>query len=653
MNIKSGTIQDDINLLARTCTLNVANTGRAVKPIAEVAFTQDTETLSVTSVRPYGAQVTLRAAYNSIPSYEILTANIEYLDDVTDADKYDFNMDLSQMPVGHPHKKRVSFIFNSFATLVSTATEDPNSTTLTNHDIIHKVAALAGIPVGRIDLPVVRVLGTYEVIRQTCVQVAQAFCEPFNMFEFQHYFVRCDQQNGLQIIKVDYQDPVAGGPAYIISNAKEVRKGYEMYMPDNRIGDDDRFLIGATIPGITMLGDVLERRTIETTLFTSSRAENVNNTPIGGSVPVSNVSGFVGETVETPGGKARFDEWSETYTKLRLVIEIRRGADLVVPEDASFEFLVKMSQANNDVMSLNVINSNTLSVDTYNYDSVNGLLSSTHQANTYDIMEFRESSIYGSFTWREVITATETSEFSYPNKVKIPISLERKRNNFNESGNIESTITYSYLGMRGAWYLQTVKTDTNTDLDFKALSYLTFGYDIRGDVVARHSSTRPTDIFALDAPTNTSAFSTKPKVPDTTGELSKIPMSVYQLFNGLPMSQYVDKFRELYADKGLTDDVLNTRLAFTVNLSYMDYDGLRLIDDLILRQKAIEKQNPYWETVNILTTADYTPMAGIPLVAYGAAGVCEVVRHVITPDEVTTQIKLRRLVLIDRSILNA
>lgn len=598
MEIFKVAITDDIEQFARTCKVSAAPKSLVERPAAEFSFPQDSETLTLTSLRPNGATLTLNANYNSTSSHQIFHGNLEFLDDFTDADKYEYNVDLSQMPVGHPHRRKISYIFNSLDSQVA----DDN--TLTNHTVLKRICQMVGVTLGRIDLPEVAVVGTLEVINQSAVDVAAMFCEAFNLFEFQHYFVRCDQ-NGLQIIFVDYGNGgVTGGPAYRISNAKTVSRSYEMYMPDNRIGQADRFVSGGSTTG-GIIPQSITRNTFHT-FYSSSRDSNVF---------------------------AQYGRWSETYNFMELEIEV--DGDVVVPIGAPLQDYINIydpskviggSSFGTIIPDLDFIENIQIKqtfvqkVDTYNYDSVVGLITSHHTYNTFEDKQFTQGSVYGEVVTKKVITYTESVEFSYPGGA-FGVSLERKWFHFSQAGDVQATTTYRYFGIRGGWILQDVIHEWNDNVDLVTAGVL-FYANAEFSQIYQQSVAKAYNVSLKE----------------------KARLGKYQLYNGVPFFQYDIKPHLYYTNKGVTSDMVNTNLAFTVSVSYMNYDGLRLIDNLILRQKLVEDANPYWENVTITTPADFTPVVGVPVVIDGSAGVALFVAHNIDADNAETTIKLRRLV---------
>lgn len=597
MNILKATITDNIEELARTCKVAITPTTLVDRPLAEFGFPQDSETQTLTSVRPNGAILILSAAYNGNPAHEIYRGNVEFMDDLTDPDVYQFQADLSQMPVGHPHRRKFSFIFNNLEGDV------PDDLALTNHKVLQKFCDMAGIVLGRLDLPEVSVIGTLEMINQSVVDVANFFCEPFNLFEFQHYFVRCDH-NGLQIIKVDYGDGGVGvSPAYEISSAATVRRSYEMYMPDNRIDGADRFLTGANTTG-GIIPQSITRNTFHI-FFSSSRDAN---------------------------RMADYSRWSETYTHMELVIQV--DGNTVVPDGAPLQDYVAAYDPGKIINSptfgqppqigfienIQIKESFVQKTDTYDYDDVVGLISSRHTYNTFEDKNFVQGSVYSEVLTRRVITYTETVEYSYPGG-QFGVSLERKWFHYSQSGDVQATTTYRYFGIRGNWVLQDVIHDWNDNVDLTTAGVLFFANNQFAQLY-QQSSKKAYDI----------------------AQKQKARLGKYQLYNGEPFFQYEVKPHLYYTNRGLTTDIVNTAFAFSRSISYMNYDGLRLIDELILRQKRVEAANPYWEKVTITCPADFTPVVGVPCIIHGSSGVCLNVVHEIDENKAETMIQLKRLV---------
>lgn len=264
-------VTDAMNERAKTCTLTLAppDEDRQNRSVAEVRHPGDTQSIVATNIRPNNSIVEVRAAFGGLPSHTIFAGVVELMDDLEDPDKNLFVIELSATPANQGHRKRINMLRNSTVptsysssrsvfNVSSGAGVGINRVSVsrptgldrwTSTNLLNQVCQKAGIKLGRNDLPTHNIWGTYEVIRKNPMEVAEELCAPFNTFDFQRYFVRCDETNGLQIIKVDYTKGAGVTNPYPIQNLEQKSRSYARYMPENRIGDSDVVCRGADIYG--------------------------------------------------------------------------------------------------------------------------------------------------------------------------------------------------------------------------------------------------------------------------------------------------------------------------------------------------------------------------------------------------------------------
>jgi L,D-peptidoglycan transpeptidase YkuD (ErfK/YbiS/YcfS/YnhG family) len=244
-------IVDTMNERAKTCTLTLAppDSDRGPRPAAEVHHPGDTQSIVATNIRPNNNLIEVEAAFGGLPQHKIFAGVVEGMDDLEDADKDLFTIDLSATPTNQGHRERVNILHNS---TVPTSFSDSKPTGLdhwSSTDLLNLVCQKAGIKFGRNDLPEHTIWGTFEIIRKNPMEVAEELCAPFNIFDFQRLFVRCDETNGLQIIKIDYTKGAGVTNPYPITSLEQKSRSYGRYMPENRVGNNDIVCRGADIYG--------------------------------------------------------------------------------------------------------------------------------------------------------------------------------------------------------------------------------------------------------------------------------------------------------------------------------------------------------------------------------------------------------------------
>lgn len=617
MYIKKFTVNDSLTLLAQTCKMEFSPKQLSESPLVEYAFSQDTNHISVSDVRPNGAMLTLSMKKDDAPFYNVLTALVEYVDDFTDPDVYSYGCDLSQMPFGHPHRRKVSFIFNSYESLERTTHTAPPDGSLTNHGVIKKVCGLAGVQVGRLDLPVVSVVGTIDIINQSPVEVAKSMCEPFNMFEFVQYYVRCDQ-NGLQIICVDYTKSL-DSTGYTLPTPKSVHRSWEMYMPENRLGSNDVFLIGATIPGITLLTPkrIYRQYNNVTTTESDVYADGVTSTL----KKVTTQSNLIFMAIDVLDVEFGIDTGIPDYLQEPGTV-IDKALTSALPDIEGlqgYDFTIAASFVVETISSMS--------------DSINGLLNEVTSSNVFKVAPFAKNKDQQSEIFIKTIpTWTEEERVLFPNGTRLPETLTRTVYGYdNVLGEQVSTNTTKYFWLRDAWILQSDDTVSNPAIAAETL----------GSIPGGQGSPTGLQSPSIDQIVRRAAD----YQPQTAYQESTIPTSNYMLFNGQSWKEYWLNGSELYSYQGNTTDPAGTRFAFTRTFAYMNYSGLTLVYGLCARQKELEKKNPYWETVKVTVPGDFTPVAGCGAIVNGSAGIVQSVVHEGDPDSVTSTIVLKRLIV--------
>lgn len=264
-------VADSLAERARTCSLVLAppDSERVVRPAAEMRNPGDTSVVVASSIRPNSQIVKVRAGFSGVPAHTIFSGVVEDMDDLEDPYENLFNIELSSSPASQAHRSRISMVLTqTLPTSVSSIrrvynhsgmggddnnminVERPSGLDcLTSNGLLKAACKVVGVPLGRNDLPNHNLWGNYEVVRKNLMEIADDLCNPFNTFDFCHYFVRCDDINGLQIIKVDYTKGAGVHNPYVFSNVTKKSRSFTRYMPDNRIGDSNVVCRGAVMYG--------------------------------------------------------------------------------------------------------------------------------------------------------------------------------------------------------------------------------------------------------------------------------------------------------------------------------------------------------------------------------------------------------------------
>jgi len=604
LTISQVKITDNLSERAKTCNVTLAPSERVGAPVGEFEFSGDTQQLSGTTMRPNGSQLEVKSGYGTVPVHTIFNGSIENMDDLEDPNQYIYNILLSDVPLNQGYRTKLTIVFDA-ATYV-----DPNPTGSTPAwTILETACAQAGIPFGRCDLPNFNVIGTFEAIRKNVLEIAEELCNPFNTFEFQHYFVRVDSVNGLSIIKVDYTLGGEVSNLYSLSYIENKTRSFARYMPDNRIGPAGDILLvgGDKIGSNTETGaDGNDGSNLLTKQVTINKTYN------------SNSSG------SSTGGT----KWTETTTVMKYVLELTYSASAIAPADGlSLEDYI-YQLGSGTLKGINILESSTQSVATRNYED-GELIRLTETYYTYESKSFAQHAYKTSEKTTTVLTYDETTTHEFNYGVDTPSILSKHWYTYSTAGTQESVVTENYVMDRGAWVLEStdVQHDPGTSLENALISY-----------------------YAAGGATQLSTF------PNTASKNSTVEansqqhavIGKYKLLNGA----VVPTIAPLVSSKDKTSDPNQTqfeqeqreRRAFTISVPFMDYNGLRLLYALCLRQRALEIVNPYWENVKVACSIDTSPAAGESIIASGSGGICEQVEHLITEDSATTSLALKRLV---------
>jgi len=573
-------VRDDITQRAADCAVEVKPSASVPPPEIEYSWFGDTMVLTGSPLRPNGGLITVNLGYAGIPEHVLFRGLIEFADDLTDANKNLFKFKLSAIPRNQPHRRKITKVFNSFFTDQADAT--------TSRAIFENVCTAATLQIGRNDLPLYTVNGTWEVINQTPVQVAEQLLTPFNVFDYLKFYPRTDA-DGMQIIKIDYtQEP--GGGVYDIPNIISVTNNWELYMPDSRVGDGKVLLTGADIFGAEQ--SAVARHVVFKTYESSTRDDLQF---------------------------ADFEKWSERRTKYRFIIDVY-GGDLLGTDQLD-DFIEALRAGS--FTDLKIVESYALWDEAYDYDSVNGLIRSQHTYFTYEEKTFQDQLYMTNAVTQTVLTYDETQEYLYPSGTKFNKSMSRRSYNYNSIGIQTSVTTLEYFGFRQQWVLQ----DTRID---------------QGDTVAATNSEIQ---FYVNARKPLDSSPTQLSVGQSVVRSQKTQVGKYQLLDGsrLPVlaSDLVNWAQDPNTNFALAE--FERQSAYQLNCPGMDYSGLEQIWEIVQRQREIEHSNAYWQIITVQCSVDTAPAIGTSAKARGAYGFVTAINHDVDGNSALTEITLRRL----------
>ena len=670
LNITDVTVEDKVDLLARTCNLTLTPESKENPPVAEFRFPGDSATLTGTSLRPNGAILNITGSYANIPQHIIFSGLIEFMDDLEDADKYIFQVQMSDMPQSQPHRARVSKIYSQVNSQMYTS---PGS--VTSHEILADICSRVGLPFGRCDLPNYRVWGTFEVIRQTVVEVAQRLIGAFNTFDHTRYRVRCDR-NGLQIIKIDYMEAGEVANTYALSNIISRQRSFEMYMPENRIGSSDVLCSGADRYGHSGGATIIDANTNEDDLTIDP------NKPVVKKETVTHV--FTSDSNTTTGyGETKPDimeTWVETESTVEYDIEstFATGAKYaqfqadrltwaITPDDmnAASEWGKFMdAYAEGQLLNIAIADTRVMKSVQRTYDKVNGLNRKSETHYTYETKAFKKHLWEQNAKDTQVLVSQETTVMSYPSGKEFPLSMERVSYEYDDWGNNHSTISKTYTWAR-TWKLSTTHVEHNSG---QSATNAGIQWEAQEAQYRANEGDRAAERLNAWASQRPKTYGVSYQSP-TQSESSSTPIGRYQLLNGLVFSSLPANPITSGLSSGVTTlgsvfvqpqttrlsniwDANNNimanenrgKLAFQMSHDGMDYDGLRLLWALAQQEQDLEKKNPYWEINRVTASIDTSPVAGESIVIGGTSGIVDQVVHHMNGDEALTTVVIRRLI---------
>ena len=699
LKIEQVTITDNISERAKTCKVILAPEGMVPAPVAEFAYPGDVTQLTGTNIRPTGTVINVNASFGGVPSHTVFSGAIEIMDDLTDPNRYNYTIILSNTPANQKHRTKITKVYNQ-----QTAQNSPADST-TIHSIIEDCCRIAGIPFGRCDLPNLKVWGTYEVIRKNPGEVAEEFCSAFNIFEYLHYFVRIDETNGLSIIGIDYTKGGEVTNAYALQNLEACNRSYERYMPENRLGDGNIILVGCDVYGA------------------DPNSTTVENTSPGNSLTDHDV---------TPPDRTDFLTCTKTYSQ-----DSRNSQELGMDQwstvDTTIQFTVQVTMepvweplmegdidaghwtyasmpvgdldslitalANNQVKSVSVIESNVIRTHEEQWSGAGAAdpSSGASLAQTVDTTITYEQKRWPRHIYKAndfiagVPTMEQTITSIYPLSSQYEQTLLKRFYNYSDTGVHIGTVTKLYHNYNGGWTLQNVSTTTENSpsLTSAALQYaadqqaeLQEQLDAQQKSGANRTETYNIPLSGLSdnkSPTakQNKSFSVIGKhklingipqpvtnIPSRTsqtiyteqygGALQSSPQKAMNLpawVTSLGLTDVIRKYRQLPGNTLVDPNAAQfeqeqaERNAFHISVGWMDMDGLKFLWGMCLRQRALERRTPYWDKVLATCSIDTSPAAGESLVVRGSGGICDSVEHILTESDAITTVAVKRLIV--------
>lgn len=691
LRITDVTVEDKIDLLAKTCSLTLAPESKEAPPVAEFRYPGDSAQLTGTSLRPNGAILDVSGNYANIPEHVIFSGAIEFMDDMEDADKSIFHVQLSDMPQGQPHRKKLSTIFNQYNYRETTL-----RSRMSSHAILQELCDRLGIVFGRCDLPNYQVWGTFEVVRQTVVEVAQRLIGAFNTFDHTHYTIRCDR-NGLQIIKIDFTKGGEVSNTYELGNILAKQRSFEMYMPDNRIGDSHVLITGADMYGKDLGGyDVIDG---------SAHPEDMTlspNKPVVEKTTVTNV--FKSDSKNTQsfgeGAPVTKEDWTENTTTVEYDIDttFATGAqyhdfdinrltwpvDQADTADSNDWKRFMDAYAEGHLLDISIVNTRTIKSEQASYNNISGLTSLKTTTYEYAQKFFKKHLWEGGVNadtpiptpnpylppktrddrWPKVLISQETTSMLYVNGQEIPQSMDRTEYAYDEWGGNTSTTSKHYLWYRGAWLLQTVSVETASDQGAlnSEIQWQAAEAQYRADQGQRAAERLMADA-SKHGPVTSTYTPHDPNAPPQSSPIGKYQLLDGQNFTSLPWNPGVGRpspdpraTNPFVMAPALKNDSIwdpnnnfarrefELNSAFQMTQSEMDYTGLLLLWALAKTELELERKTAYWEVNKITASIDTSPVVGESIVIGGSSGIVESVTHILNGDEALTTVVVRRLI---------
>jgi len=627
LGIEQVIITDALTERAKTCTTILAPLERIGAPIGEFQFPGDTQGLSGTNIRPNGATLNVFAGYGNVPLHNIFSGTVEEMDDLEDADLYNYTIVLSAIPPSQNHRTKLTLLYD-FPFNIVLAT--PITTT---HTILKDACSAAGIPFGRCDLPSVQVWGSYEIIRRNICEIAEGLCQPFNAFDYKHYYVRVSERDGLSIIAIDYTKGGEVSNLYEVENVEQKTRTFQRYMPDNRIGDSDVLLIGADMYNNdpdSNSGTITDWQRVTHTYHSDSREDN-KDAGTESWVETETTIEFLLEVVNNPG-----QSWGSYQKELDFYLEALAAgaiANLIIAESNVLHIITNTFDNEGTVLIGNKPDPDNPSgplIPTY------GSATQRTQRNetwyTYNTIKFPLHVYKAGERTANVLVYEETLTSLYPDGNDFDQTLVKRWYGYSDSGVQNTTTTKTYYNDgRDAWVLQNISSEYS-DSPSLTNALIQFYVD--------KANKGPDFVYNY-------SYMASLKWPKAAVVIGK-----YKLLNGYPLNVNTVPPRTITNADSIGYDPTaaefeqeqREKRCFQMSIPYMGWDGLDLIWAMCVRQKELEKAGVYWESVKATATIDTSPAAGESVIVSGSSGICDSIEHTITSDAAMTTLSTRRLI---------
>jgi hypothetical protein len=180
----------------------------------------------------------------------------------------------------------------------------PTTSMPTAHQIVSETAATVGMSVGVLEFPDYPLYNTFVAVNKTLLEIASELLEPWNLFQRVQYNIIIRDKT-LSVIKVDWQNPPAGGCTLTRAYDTQITRQQQLYLDSPRL-NEVQFLIvkGAAYKRPTInLGvqtSVEYQRNIVSTSANDTFAGQVNDKSENGSpAKISNPQQSMDTTTET------------------------------------------------------------------------------------------------------------------------------------------------------------------------------------------------------------------------------------------------------------------------------------------------------------------------------------------------------------------
>jgi hypothetical protein len=596
--VTSVVIEDDLEQLAPRATLrfvprNIAFPEPDEGEMYELSMESDLENRGRLPKPGESASVLLR--YNNVDLGAIFTGIISHADDFTDPDRYEYGITVAQVPVNEPHRNQITTVVSS---------PDGSGKMLSSHAILRRVARAANVSLDHLDIPDHDVWGSLDFIRVTLLQALQQMAQPFNLFDYLRYYVRYTPAGQLGILKVDFLRP---RPAFSLNNALSVKRTFQRYSSDSRIGD---------------------------TRILATGGENYNRDPED--LPESQdrtirISGTARETYSYTTRNLTAVQLAETWVEYEALMEYDleadvpvAGGDTVVPDIADTmagnlallqggvfsdlrvvgtRILRRVQRQFGAVFGLQQVVTTNFSYANRTFDA--GRLTVGTDANLSQCAPDGETQRFTPVT-RNVLTYEETVTDIYPRGEEFHLQLAKRWYNYNDFGVVESTITQNYNGDRGEWRYIDTQVDAG-DPEATTNAAIAFFQGFRAASVRQETV-----------------------VPKT-------PIDVWRTLDGEIVEPTPVGAEECDQGEELPSGV------YEISVPASGPNGLQAATQIALVQKRLERNRAYWEEATVRMLLDASVCVGFDASIADIRGKVVSFRHEITETEATTTVSLRRV----------